>query len=177
MSHVYKMLGIIALYALMHGHASADEQNLWQFPCDVYMSPACMRLPGGMSVSYEVPADFGMYTVTSSGEGLVKVYVGFAPQLPSGIPSLKLDSTNASMRGFLEKRDGINKLDVVITPKDKHLYTVHLFAQFPDERRSSVAAVLSGMRACRLRGREELRCPAEAQWGRAMEDWINSKSP
>ncbi|WP_197478475.1 MULTISPECIES: hypothetical protein [Luteibacter] len=50
------------------------------------MSSACMRLPNEMSVSYRVPADFGIYTVQSSGKNLLSVYVGSAPQLPTGVP-------------------------------------------------------------------------------------------
>lgn len=172
----YGLACVIAIYAFLQGNARAAERDLWHYPCDVYMSPACLRLPDDMSVSYKVPIDFGIYTVTSSGKEVVSVYVGNAPQLPHGNPSLRLDSAVAALSGFLVKQDGINKLDIVLAPKKKDgTPIVHVFASFSDDQRTDVATVVSGLRACQQRGKEDLWCPAEGQWGKAIQDWVDAQ--
>src|ERR1700754_2112459 len=104
---------IVAMYAFVHGSVGATEQKLWLYPCDVYMSSSCMRLPSGMSASYEVPAEYGIYTVHASGKDLVSIYAGAAPDVPGGSPSIKLDSSVATLRALGD-----------------HASTVHVFALF-----------------------------------------------
>lgn len=167
---------IVAMYALVHGSVGATEQKLWLYPCDVYISSSCMRLPTGMSASYEVPADYGIYTVRASGKDLISIYAGAAPDVPGGSPSIKLDSSVATLRGFIKRDNGLNKVDLVISPRDDHASTVHVFALFSDDERSDVARIVSSIRACRKPDREESWCPKESPWGEALRNWIGETS-
>lgn len=164
---------VFAMYALVHGSVGATEQKLWLYPCDVYMSSSCIHLPSGMSASYQVPADYGIYTVSASGKDLVSIYAGSAPDRPGGRPTLKLDSPVATLTGFIRRDNGLNKVDLLISPKGDHVSTVHVFALFSDEQRSDVARVVSSLRACRKPDREELWCPQESPWGEALRNWVS----
>jgi hypothetical protein len=165
---------IVTLYVLTLGSAHAAEQKLWQYPCDVYMSSACLRLPNGMKISYSVPADSGIYTISSADKDVLSAYVGHAPNTPSGMPSLRLESATATITGFLEKRDGVNKLDVLISPKKSGSSTFHVSGLFAAEQRHDVGQILSGLRACQRKGKEDLRCPVESPWGEALQKWVST---
>lgn len=177
MTRVTGVMAIVGICTLALGNVRAGDQKVWLYPCDVYMSVSCIRLPNGMSVSYEVPVDFGLYTVKSSGMNLVSVYIGSAPRLPSGVPSLKLTSPDVRLTGFLGQRDGKHTLDIIITPRRKSVATTHLFATFADSQRSDVASVASSLRACLRPSKEELWCPSESEWGATIEEWLNAKLP
>jgi hypothetical protein len=177
MAFTKRLACILFICVCTLGSVRAAEKDLWKYPCDVYMSSACMRLPNDMSVSYHVPADFGIYTVQSSGKDILSVYVGMAPQLPAGVPSIKLDSSIATMSGFLERRGDLIRADIVIASKSREVDTVHVFTSYSEDQRAAVAAIVSSLRACQMRGKEDLRCPQESPWGKAMEDWINTVAP
>jgi hypothetical protein len=163
---------IISLYVFAYGSARAADQRLWQYPCDIYTSSACFRLPNGMKISYSVPADSGIYTISSADKNVLSAYVGHAPNTPSGTPSLRLESAAATITGDLEKRDGVVKLDVLILPKKSGGATFHVYGVFAADQRHDVGQVLSGLRACRRKG-EDLRCPAESPWGEALQKWVS----
>lgn len=178
MNGVSSVMAIVAINTLTAlSSVRASDQKVWLYPCDVYMSVSCIRLPNGMSVSYEVPADSGIYTVKSSGKDLASVYIGSAPRLPSGVPSLKLTSADAKLTGFLGQRDGEHTLDIVIIPERKGIATTHFFASFADSQRSDVVTVASSLRACRKPSKEALWCPSESEWGAKIAEWLNTKLP
>jgi hypothetical protein len=130
-----------------------------------------------MTVTYKVPADSGVYTVSLSGEDLISAYVGSAPSLRGGTPALTLDSANATLAAFLEKKNGLTTVDILIASKQKVGVTVHLFGTYPSNKREAVAKILSGIRACQRRGKEDLWCPRESPWGEAVSKWIVNDYP
>jgi len=176
MSRKLRFAYALAIFASVHTSAHAGEQQLWRYPCDVYMSSACFRLPIAMEVTYKVPADFGVYTVSSSGEELISAYVGTAPNLRGGTPTLTLDSTNATLTGFLDKKNGLNTVDIFVVSKQKGGVTVHFFGTYSSNKREAVAEILMGIRACQTRGKEDLWCPRESPWGEAVSKWIVADS-
>jgi hypothetical protein len=130
-----------------------------------------------MEVTYKVPANSGVYTVTSSGEELISAYVGNAASLRGGTPTLTLDSANATLTGFLDEKDGLTTINIFVVSKQKSSVTVHFFGTYSRNKREAVAEVLMGIRACQRRGKEDLWCPRESPWGEAVSKWIVNDSP
>ena len=49
---------------------AAGSADLWSYGCDHFLYGACLRVPTGMSVTYEAPADF---VCTASGAAIGKL--------------------------------------------------------------------------------------------------------
>lgn len=166
----------LAVELVLVGSAWGAEQKLWRYPCDVITSSACFRLPVGMTVEYEVPADFGIYTVKESGVNLVTIYSGTAPEqkYAFGSRSFSMRSARHALSAFLSKVEGRDRVDVFIVPNDRNEPTMHVYALLSQGNRVSVARVLSSLRPCYSRSREEFRCPSESAWGQQLADWVLS---
>lgn len=100
------------------GHS--PEQKLWMYACNVLLPNLCFRLPSGASVTYEVPADFGVYTVKEPrSTGLVTIYSGPALDKSrlSETPSIKINSSSHSLYGFISMPGQTKGIDILITAK------------------------------------------------------------
>ncbi|MEX1829274.1 hypothetical protein [Luteibacter sp. CQ10] len=161
---------------LCPGLTWAASQALWGYPCDVFMSAACLRLPNDMSISYEVPADFGIYTVSRSGEAFLSIYVGSAPRLPDlARASLKLDAKGYKIRGFHSTVQDKERLDVIVLPTEKGGDVVHLFARLSEDKRDAIAMVVAGLRLCSRPTPELVRCPLLSEPGKEIADWVRAQ--
>lgn len=126
-----------------------------------------------MSVTYEVPADYGIYSFRSAGELILSAYLGDAPRLPEAKAALELTSKEADAQVFLDKRDGKTRLDVVIVPRDDKRMRLHVFATYSDAQRKEVAQIVAGLRACLKPSREKMICPAESPWGQKLQEFVD----
>lgn len=152
----------------------AASQSLWSYPCDVIMSAGCLRLPNDMSITYQVPADFGIYTVDHSGKRLLSIYAGSAPRLPVGLgrPSLTLDSKGAHITAFHSIVGGERRLDIVMAPRKGDGDTIHLFAGVSDGNREAIAMVVAGLRLCGRPAPGQFQCPMTSDVGKALAGWV-----
>ncbi len=173
-----RWLCAIGLVASLVGVASAraNEQQLWRYPCDVMLPEACFRLPNGMSVTYEVPADSGIYAVQQAGKDVVTLYAGQAPDRSkfSGAPVLVLDSRAHRLEVFVTPDEGRLRMDLLISPKKKGGALVHAFGFIDRGNATAIAYALSGLRPCTRQARESTRCSTESSWGEELSTLIRS---
>lgn len=141
------------------------------------MNTGCLRLPENMAVTYEVPADYGIYTFKSGETIIMSAYMGNAPRLPNTKAALELTSKEADAHVFSSQRDGETRLDVIIAPRDDKRMRLHLFAPYSSAQRSNVAQVLAGLRACLKPSREKMICSAESAWGQQLSEFVDSTRP
>lgn len=156
----------------------AASQSLWSYPCDVIMSAGCLRLPSDMSITYQVPADFGIYTVEHSGKRLLSIYAGSAPRLPEGHgrPSLTFDFKGAHMTAFHSIVDGRHRLDIVMAPRNGDGDIIHLFADVSEGNREAIAMVVAGLRLCGRPAPGQIQCPMTSDVGKELAEWVRSQN-
>ncbi|CRD46023.1 hypothetical protein BN126310140 [Stenotrophomonas thermophila] len=80
-----RMLSWIALTLAM------GPANLWSYSCDHFLYGARVRVPTGMSVTYEAPVDFGLHRIRRDGRDVALIYEGDAPEkpVPGSTPDLR----------------------------------------------------------------------------------------
>ncbi len=69
-----RMLSWIALTLAM------GPANLWSYSCDHFLYGACVRVPTGMSVTYEAPVDSGLHLIRHDSKEVALIYEGDAPK-------------------------------------------------------------------------------------------------
>ena len=152
------------------------QQKLWLYSCDVLLPNTCFRLPTGMSVTYQVPADSGVYQVKRSDGVSMVIYTGSAPDRSrtAGVPSLELDSSTHRLTAFVSGSGETGNLDILISPKASRSTTTvtHLHANRTNDSRDLMAQVVSGLRPCVRKSREHLVCPTRSIWGEALSRWV-----
>lgn len=172
---------VLLVGAPISSNANSLQQKLWQYPCDVLMAGACLRLPAGMLATYEVPADFGLHEIQKDGDSLLSVYVGSAPNRSgiAGAPSLSLHSRVHHLTGFVSNEAGIKKLDIFISPTQRRLNdtVIHVRARVTAENKDLISLVLSSLRPCVNQARGELVCPKESAWGQEISAWVLNGQP
>lgn len=164
---------LLGAMALSSSPSFAGPQ-LWKYPCDVFMRTACFRLPGEMSVTYEVRVDFGLYVVNEDSHHVASIYVGNSPNIEkfSRPPAFSLDSSEHVLDAFLSRYDEENQLDILITPKSRNLMLVHIYTPMTSYRKAEIASVLSSLRPCSEKPMGDFSCSSSSEWGRALADWI-----
>ncbi|MDR6093894.1 hypothetical protein QE373_001191 [Stenotrophomonas sp. SORGH_AS321] len=164
---------------LIGAPAAAQDARLWRYPCDYSFRSACIRLPDFMIVSYEVPADFGLHTVTSKAGMSMIIYEGDAHSLDGSItnPSISFSDRGRTVSGYLSSPSAGKKvLDVVVLRGNSRNGAIHIHADVADERkRVDAANVLSGFRVCEFRNSRRLNtgvCPRESSIGERLAEWL-----
>jgi hypothetical protein len=159
--------------------AQAVEQELWRYPCDVFLRSACFRLPVGMTSTYAVPADFGVHEIKSSSGHLLSVYVGTLQQRSVLLaePAFQVESENHVLRAFVSQVEGEEQLDVYILSKGVRADTVHVIAALSRSNRDSVIRFLAGLRPCYPRDGRQFDCPGESSWGQQITVWLRGIEP
>jgi hypothetical protein len=152
------------------------REELWRYPCDVFLRVACFRLPTGMAVDYSVPADFGFYKITMSNELIISIYSGAAPQ-KSGFddePSFRLESSDSTLTAFFSDRSSQGRLDVYLVPVSGLRDTVHIFTDVNPTNQDKVVHVLSGFRPCASEPKRQFTCPESSDWGKELANWLRN---
>lgn len=152
--------------------AVAVQQQLWRFPCDVFLGSACFRLPARMSMSYEVPADFGIYEISSGDAKILTVYSGSAPsrQDRRRNPDFKLESSGHVLTVFVTESDGVDRFDLFLDSTNGQANTVHVFGVLDAGNRTPLIHFVSGLRPCERLRRRQFTCPVESAWGKQVEE-------
>lgn len=169
---------IFALLALVPLNVNAQRSELWRYGCDYFMYGACLRVPNGMSVSYENPADYSIHRVRSGAGDVLTIYEGDSPQRPSQglIPKLELTRLGSSVSVYERELDGRNYYDVYINSKSSGTGSVHLSAITSTlGERDELAVVLGGLRTCRFKRNataDTLMCPSRGEWGKDLADLV-----
>ena len=155
---------------------NVPTQKLWLYSCDVLLPNTCFRLPTGMSVTYQVPTDSGVYQVKRSDGVSMLIYTGSAPDRSrmTGVPSLELDSSTHRLTAFVSGGGETGNLDIFISPKASRSTTTvtHLHSNRTNDSRDLMAQVVSGLRPCVRKSREHLVCPTRSIWGEALSRWV-----
>lgn len=159
------------------GLAQAAGNRSWQYPCDVFMAAACFRLPSGMSVSYDVPADYGRYVVKRADMDIATIYAGASPNFSrmTVAPALKLDSPHQKLSAFVSRTDGIKRIDIFVLPVREKSISLHISTSLSEKGRDDIDNLLSGLRPCWRQSPGNFHCSDESKWGKAISDWINSE--
>ena len=169
-------LALAMLGATSYPVDNPPQQKLWLYSCDVLLPNTCFRLPTGMSVTYQVPADSGVYQVRRSDGVSMVIYTGSAPDRSrmTGVPSLELDSSTHRLTAFVSGSVENGNLDILISPKAGRSTTTvtHLHSNRANGSRDLMAQVVSGLRPCERKSREHLVCPTRSIWGEALSRWV-----
>lgn len=174
--NTYAAMMLLALGAPAPVHDRLPAQKLWLYPCDVHLPNVCFRLPSEMNLTYEVPADFGLYRVKGlNSTDAITIYSGLAPDRSrlSGKPSFKITSSSHDLYGFVTVSGKNESLDILITAKGARTVT-HLYVKLTPDGQRAIARVVSGLRPCVRRSRETLMCPARSPWGEDLLTWVQS---
>lgn len=165
--------------ALVSGYAYGQEANLWGYSCDHFLYGACLRVPTGMSVSYDSPADFGIHDVLEDQRSVLLVYEGDAPQQPSPGSSidLKLTLPGYQLSGYRTPDGDSTRYDIFVKPDRSGGMPLHLIATAAGaSQRKALAAAVSGFRVCsfkRNHSSQTLTCPRQSAWGKPLAEWVD----
>ncbi len=173
---------LLLLVLLMCPPASfAQSGALWNYSCDHFMYGACLRVPSGMSLTYEVPADFGLHRIDSGGREVLTVYEGNAPQRPAkgSVPEINLRQGGYTVTGSRSEEGERVRYEVFVRQDKRDTPALHLVAAVADaDERLQLAAVLGGFRGCSFRRSQDsqtLVCPRKSPWGEQLAEWVIGK--
>lgn len=159
-------LFLVLLLPLM-GVASAKD--LSKYPCTVFSSDVCFRLPTGTHLDYSVPADFDLYKVSKDAKPVATVYIGNAPQTVDSSASPRVsNSAYGTVKVYSDRSTSGKKLDIYITPKAKDASTVHISADLDPSIRNELIDLLSSFRPCKAVKSGGQKCPLNDTWGREL---------
>lgn len=165
--------------ALLPGYAYGQEATLWAYSCDHFLHGACLRVPTGMSISYESPADFGIHEVLKDQRRVLLVYEGDAPQPPSPGSSidLKLTLPGYQLSGYRTAEGDSTRYDIFVTPDRSGAMPLHLIGTATSaSQRKDLAAAVGGFRVCsfkRNHSNQTLTCPRQSVWGKPLAEWVD----
>ena len=165
--------------ALLPGYAYGQEATLWAYSCDHFLHGACLRVPTGMSISYESPADFGIHEVLKDQRRVLLVYEGDAPQPPSPGSSidLKLTLPGYQLSGYRTAEGDSTRYDIFVTPDRSGAMPLHLIGTATGaSQRKDLAAAVGGFRVCsfkRNHSNQTLTCPRQSVWGKPLAEWVD----
>ncbi len=161
------LLTILAFLSLFTPVASSAEQSmdLSRYPCNVFSSTMCFRLPNGTSVEYSVPSDFDFYVVKVGASVLATIYIGNAPQVPDSLPTRQVSLRSAVVSRYEDGPKNITH--VLITPKDDSAPVFHLMLDSAPTATAHLPELLSSIRSCRAIRRGGLSCPTSQTWSNA----------
>lgn len=162
--------------AVFAGGGIAAHRSLFKYPCDVFMSTACFRLPNEMSVIYRVPADFGIYSIVENGKDLAIIYAGSAPNTSefSDKLSFNIDSPSHFVKAFSTDEGDSTRIDIFLIPKVRNFISFHFQAYINTNNINRIADIVSGLRPCKKVSREAFLCPSESEIGKSLSEWIFS---
>lgn len=172
-------LSLLVALSMSVWPAAAQDAKLWLYTCDHFLGSACLRLPNFMSVSYEVPADFGLHQVSAESGMSLTLYEGDARSrsISDDPPSLSFSADGRVVTGYQQSQGtGREVVDVVVLQGGSGKGAVHMHVVIESEaQRADAARVLSGFRPCRLRiSRRMARqaCPRVSGIGERMAAWL-----
>ncbi len=161
---------------------SMGPANLWSYSCDHFLYGACMRVPTGMSVTYEAPVDFGLHRIRHEGREVALIYEGDAPEKPASgsTPDLRFADGGYVVSGYARAEGGSTRYDVYVRPGSSGAGSLHIrgSAATSDEL-ASLAAVVGGLRICNFqqsKRSQTLTCPRHAEWGPRLSEWVMRSS-
>lgn len=150
----------------------AQESGLWSYSCDHFLYGACLRVPTGMSVTYEAPVDFGVHRVRRDDREVALIYEGDAPEKPASgsTPDLRFTDGGYVVSGYARAEGRSTRYDVYVRPGSFGAGSLHIrgSAATADEL-ASLAAVVGGFRICNFqqsKRSQTLTCPRRASGGR-----------
>lgn len=166
-----RMLSWIALTLAM------GPANLWSYSCDHFLYGACVRVPTGMSVTYEAPVDSGLHLIRHDSKEVALIYEGDAPEKPAGsTPDLRFTDGGYAVSGYVRSEEHSTRYDVYVRPGSSGAGSLHIrgSAATADEL-ASLAAVVGGFRVCNFqqsKRAQTLTCPRRAEWGQRLSEWV-----
>lgn len=172
---------ILLVSFLLNFSASAGEisppRDLHAYPCDVFLSSACFRLPNDSTVTYGAPSDYGIYEIKSFDIEVMRIYAGSAPdrKFIDNKNVLKLKSPSHTLSAYSTIFNGKKRIDIYIDPKSKKRLAFHATAIVSDGTRFIVATLVSGLRSCTRTSQEVFYCPVESAWGKTLFSWVLSQ--
>lgn len=165
--------------AFVPGYACGQEAAIWGHSCDHLLYGACLRVPAGMSISYESPADFGIHDVLKDQRSVLLVYEGDAPQPPSPGSSidLKLTLPGYQLSGYRTAEGDSTRYDIFVKPDRSGVMPLHLIGTATGaSQRKDLAAAVGGFRVCsfkRNHSSQTLTCPRQSVWGKPLAEWVD----
>ncbi|MCW6027776.1 hypothetical protein K4043_07100 [Stenotrophomonas sp. SRS1] len=159
--------------------ASAQDGGVWAYSCDHFLYGACLRVPTGMSISYESPADFGIHEVLKEQRRVLLVYEGDAPQPPSPGSSidLKLTLPDYQLSGYRTAEGDSTRYDIFVKPGRSGVMPLHLIGTATGaSQRKDLAAAVGSFRVCsfkRNHSSQTLTCPRQSVWGKPLAEWVD----
>ena len=156
----------------------AQESGLWSYSCDHFLYGACLRVPTGMSVTYEAPVDFGVHRVRRDDREVALIYEGDAPEKPASgsTPDLRFTDGGYAVSAYARAEGRSTRYDVYVRPGSSGAGSLHIrgAAATADEL-AGLAAVVGGFRICnfqRSKHSQTLICPRRAEWGPRLSEWV-----
>lgn len=157
---------------------AAGSADLWSYGCDHFLYGACLRVPTGMSVTYEAPIDFGLHRVRRGDREVALIYEGDAPEkpVPGSTPDLRFTDGGYAVSAYARAEGRSTRYDVYVRPGSSGAGSLHIrgAAATADEL-AGLAAVVGGFRICdfqRSKHSQTLTCPRRAEWGPRLSEWV-----
>lgn len=169
---------VLAVLMLLPVPVLAQDAGLWGYGCDHYLHGACIRLPNGMAVGHQVPADFDLHTLTSNGREVLTIYEGDAPQRPSSsaVPDIALEIAGHRLRGYKTVGGDSVTYDVYVDSVRPGDMVLHMRGVTHDaDQQKDLAAALGGFRVCNFKKSQHhdtLVCPRRGPWGAQLGGWV-----
>lgn len=150
------------------------SKDLSKYPCDVFTTEFCFRLPVEASVEYSVPADFGLYKVSKGSSLLATIYVGDAPKRMDGEkPEYISTSKHGVVTMYKAAGSGSGHSEIYFVPRARGAATVHISATTEPSLRDEVFSLLSGFRSCTGVRPSGQKCSLQGGWGIELARALN----
>jgi len=160
-------------------HAVSASSDFSEYPCDIFTSAMCFRIPNGAIVNISSPADYYLYEVKMGNLNLVTVYKGRAPESrpekATIVDSYNSDYGKVTIYATKAMDDKCpNKcLDVYIDSPKVGDSTIHLHSVLDAKSRGSLVEFISSFRLCQPLDDGGQRCKRNDVWSRNLLDVLH----
>lgn len=176
-NRVLVLLGALLCATVFPVGASSDFSA---YPCDIFTSDMCFRIPNGAVVSMSSPGDYYLYEVKIESSSLVTLYKGRAPE---SRPDKKLivNTYNSEYGKMTIYASGSGEgsgcpggcLDVYIDSVEDGKSTIHMHSALDAGLRGSLAEFISSFRPCLPLNEGGQRCKKSDVWSRSLLDALH----
>lgn len=164
-----RIFSLAALSLLLLAAPFCSANDLSKYPCTVFSSNICFRLPAGTQVAYSIPVDFHLFVISNNSEPVATVYVGNAPQKEmSGELILRSKSKSGVLEAFSNKSSEVKKLDIYITPSARDASVIHIHAEDRSSTHDELQELLSSFRPCTPIRSGGQKCPISDIWSQEL---------
>ena len=154
--------------------AKLSARDLSKYPCTVFNSDACFRLPTGTHVGYSVPIDFHLYVVMKGSSRVATIYIGNAPQkIKNSSDVAERITLYGTIKILKEKSELDEMVDIYIIPISDARSTIHVSANVVPEIKEELHEVLSSLRPCAVIKSGGQKCPKNDVWSKELTEALS----